>query len=158
MDRPTTPVTGQGPVIRILVVDDHPLVRTALRVAFDGVPGMTVVATAQDGVEALDTVGTAAPDVVVMDVSMPGLDGLEAARRILAGTPAVRIVVLTSIAAPAGRQQAAAAGARAYVGKEEPLDALVDAVRAAAGGRDLLQTDREPVDERSVSAHLPSPT
>lgn len=131
-------------MIRIVVVDDHSLVRTGLTAAFDGTAGMTVVGTAEDGLEAVGAVRTASPDVVVMDVSMPRLGGLEATRRILATAPAVRVVVLTAFVATDGRIQASAAGARAYLGKDEPLDALVAAIRAVAGGADLLAGDRGP--------------
>lgn len=133
-------------MIRIVVVDDHPLIRIGLTAAFDGTAGMAVVGTAGDGLEAVGTVRTAGPDVVVMDVSMPGLGGLEATRRIVAATPAVRVVVLTSYVATDGRVRASAAGARAYLGKDEPLDALLAAVRAVAGGADLLAGDRGPSD------------
>lgn len=125
-------------MIRIVVVDDHPLVRIGLTAAFDGAGGMAVVATAADGYEALDTVRAVRPDVVVMDVSMPGVDGLEATRQIRAVVPDVRVVVLTSFAAASGRIRASEVGANAYLGKEEPLDALLATVRAVAEGTDLL--------------------
>ena len=118
--------------IRVMVVDDHELVRFALRAALDDEDGIDVVAECSDGQEAVDVVGEVQPDVVVMDLSMPRLNGVEATRQILEREPAVRVLVLTS--APHGELAARAleAGAHTLLAKGLNLDPLIAAIRAVA--------------------------
>ena len=89
---------GTAPVIRILIADDHELVRSGLRTMLDTQDDLEVVGEAADGAAAIEEAFTLRPDVIVMDIRMPRLDGIEATRRILAqGTPAPKILVLTTL-------------------------------------------------------------
>lgn len=123
-----------------MIVDDHPVVRDGLRGIFDGVPDIEVVAEAGDGHEALAQARAARPDVVLMDLRMPGLDGVGAIERLSAGHPEIRVVVLTTYDTDADVSRALAAGVAGYLLKDAPREELQAAVRtAAAGGRVLAQ-------------------
>ncbi|TYB68662.1 response regulator transcription factor [Nonomuraea sp. PA05] len=123
-----------------MIVDDHPVVRDGLRGVFDGVPGIEVVAEAGDGHEALVLARAAEPDVVLMDLRMPGLDGVSAIERLAADHPGIRVVVLTTYDTDADVSRALAAGVAGYLLKDAPREELQAAVRtAAAGGRVLAQ-------------------
>ncbi|MEV0380975.1 response regulator transcription factor [Nonomuraea sp. NPDC050643] len=123
-----------------MIVDDHRVVRDGLRGIFDGVPGIEVVAEAGDGHEALARARTARPDVVLMDLRMPGLDGVGAIERLSAAHPEIRVVVLTTYDTDADVSRALAAGVAGYLLKDAPREELQAAVRtAAAGGRVLAQ-------------------
>jgi DNA-binding NarL/FixJ family response regulator len=126
------------PPIRLLIVDDHPVVRDGLRGIFDGDPEFDVVGEASDGGEALAAADLLRPDVILMDLRMPGVDGA-AAIRLLAerGNPA-RVLVLTTFDADSDVGPAIAAGATGYLLKDAPRDALVRAVRAAYRGESVL--------------------
>lgn len=123
------------PEIRILTADDHPLVREGLKAVLSAEPGLVVVAEAADGQEAVVQYRAARPDVVIMDLEMPGMSGLDAIRAIIAADPAARIVVLTTFDGDADIHHALAAGARGYLLKHMARTRLVDAVRAVADGR-----------------------
>ncbi|GAA3155204.1 response regulator transcription factor [Planomonospora alba] len=124
--------------LRLMIVDDHPVVRDGLRGMFDGVPDITVVAEAADGHQALALARAERPDVVLMDLRMPGLDGVGAIERLRADHPRVRVVVLTTYDADADVSRALAAGVAGYLLKDAPREELHQAVRtAAAGGRVL---------------------
>nr|BFE79044.1 hypothetical protein GCM10020093_016450 [Planobispora longispora] len=124
--------------LRLMIVDDHPVVRDGLRGMFEGVPDIVVVAEAADGHEALALTRAERPDVVLMDLRMPGLDGVGAIERLRADHPAVRVVVLTTYDTDADVSRALTAGAAGYLLKDAPRDELHQAVRtAAAGGRVL---------------------
>ncbi|GAA2899070.1 response regulator transcription factor [Nonomuraea rubra] len=126
--------------LRLMIVDDHPVVRDGLRGIFDGVPDIEVVAEAGDGHEALAQARAARPDVVLMDLRMPGLDGVGAIERLSAGHPEIRVVVLTTYDTDADVSRALAAGVAGYLLKDAPREELQAAVRtAAAGGRVLAQ-------------------
>jgi DNA-binding NarL/FixJ family response regulator len=125
-------------VIDVLLVDDHALLRAGLQTLIDAAGDMRVVGAASDGSEALDQAGRCAPHVVVMDLSMPGVDGVEATRRITAEHPEVQVLVLTSFADGERVTAALDAGAAGYLLKDtEPAD-LIAAIRAVAGGQSPL--------------------
>jgi DNA-binding NarL/FixJ family response regulator len=121
-------------VIRVLVVDDHGVVRAGLDQLLSATPGVEVVGRATDGLDAVDQVQALQPDVVLMDLSMPVLDGVEATRRIVAAGGPSRVVVLTSFSDQDRVLAAIDAGARGYVLKDAEPDELVRAIRAAAVG------------------------
>ena len=133
----------------VVVVDDHRLVRAGLRTIIDASDDLTVVGEAADGAEALGVVTRVEPDVVLMDLSMPGVDGVEAIRRLKAAGVPAPVVVLTSFAEADRVRAALQAGAVGYLLKDsEPQDVL-DAVRAASAGH-------APLDPRVTRALLPS--
>jgi DNA-binding NarL/FixJ family response regulator len=125
-------------MIRVLVVDDHPVVRGGLVGWLDAQQDLTVVGEAADGQEALALVAAAEPDVVLMDLRMPRMDGVTATERLAARHPAVRVLVLTTYDTDADIVRAVAAGATGYLLKDTPLPQLADAVRAAARGETVL--------------------
>ncbi|TMR24010.1 response regulator transcription factor [Nonomuraea zeae] len=123
-----------------MIVDDHPVVRDGLRGMFHGVADIEVVAEAGDGHEALARARAERPDVILMDLRMPGLDGVGAIERLRAEHPEIRVVVLTTYDTGADVSQALAAGVAGYLLKDAPREELQAAVRtAAAGGRVLAQ-------------------
>jgi DNA-binding NarL/FixJ family response regulator len=135
-------------VIRVLVVDDHPVVRQGLVGMLEAEPDVAVVGTAADGAQALAEVGRSRPDVVLMDLRLPGLDGVAATERIAADHPGTRVVVLTTYDSDADIVRAVAAGASGYLLKDVALETLADAIRAAARGETVLAP---PVAARLVS-------
>jgi DNA-binding NarL/FixJ family response regulator len=124
--------------IRVLIADDHPLVRQGLRSFLATVDGIDVVAEAVDGDEAVALVARESPDVVLMDLSMPNVDGIEATRAILAANAAVQIVVLTSLADRERILAALDAGAVGYLLKDSEPEELIGGVRSAARGESPL--------------------
>ncbi|SKC57510.1 response regulator [Krasilnikoviella flava] len=122
---------------RVVLVDDDPLVRSGLSLILGGAPDLDVVASAGDGLEALDVVARERPDVVLMDIRMPRLDGIEATRRLVAAS-AVRVIVLTTFDTDDMIVDALRAGAAGFLLKDTPPDRLVAAVRAAADGEPTL--------------------
>ncbi|HEY2704398.1 MAG TPA: response regulator transcription factor [Candidatus Dormibacteraeota bacterium] len=122
-------------MIRVVVVDDHWVVRQGLRLFLDQQDGIRVVGEAADGEEALVVVEALRPDVVLMDLLMPRLDGVETTRRIKQRFPRVEVVVLTTVVDGEAVVGAIGAGATGYLLKDSRGDALVTAVRAAAEGR-----------------------
>ena len=124
--------------IRLLVVDDHPVVRAGIVGLLAGEPDLEVVGEAADGAQACDLAAALRPDVVLMDLRMPVMDGTTATERILAATPTVRVVVLTTYETDADILPAVEAGATGYLLKDTPRDDLVAAVRAVAGGETVL--------------------
>ena len=125
-------------MIRLLIVDDHAVVREGLRLLFATVPGIEVVGMAADGAVAVEQVRALAPDVVLMDLGMPEVDGVEATRRIVAQYPDVKIVVLTSYTDEDRMIAALDAGALGYVLKHSESDVVVRAVQAAYVGESVL--------------------
>ena len=124
--------------IRLLVVDDHPVVRAGIVGLLAGEPDLEVVGEAGDGAQACDLAAALQPDVVLMDLRMPVMDGTTATERILAATPTIRVVVLTTYETDADILRAVEAGATGYLLKDTPRDDLVAAVRAVAGGETAL--------------------
>jgi DNA-binding NarL/FixJ family response regulator len=125
-------------VIRLLIVDDHPIVRDGLRGVFDGEPGLQVVGEAADGEQALARAAESHPDVVLMDLRMPTMGGVEAIRRLRAEQPSVRVLVLTTYDTESDVLPAIEAGATGYLLKDTPREDLIRAVRAAAAGQPVL--------------------
>jgi two-component system, NarL family, response regulator LiaR len=115
--------------IRLLIVDDHEVVREGLRAMLSQKPDMQVLGEARDGVEAVDKALTLHPDVILMDLAMPRMGGVEAIRAIKARQPDVRILVLTSFAEDAQVFPAIEAGALGYMLKDSTADTLVQAIR-----------------------------
>lgn len=125
----------------IMLVDDHAVVREGYRSVLQKQPGLRVVAEAADGAEAYRLFKAARPDVVVMDLAMPGIGGIEAIRRIRQWDRAARILVFTMHQNAGFAVQAIRAGARGYVTKTSPPEALVDAVMEVLAGRIALSPD-----------------
>ena len=126
--------------IRVLVVDDEELVRTGLRMILDAEPDLTVVGTAVDGVQAVTEARRLRPDVVLMDIRMPALDGLAATRQLLTGPDPVpcKVVILTTFDVDEHVYEALRAGASGFLLKDVPADQLAHAIRVAAAGDALL--------------------
>jgi DNA-binding NarL/FixJ family response regulator len=134
--------------IRILLVDDHPVVRAGLAMLLGAEPDLEVVGEAADGSEALARAAQLQPDVVLMDLRMPVLDGAAATERLLRDVPGARVLVLTTYDTDGDIIRAVAAGATGYLLKDTPRAQLADAVRAAARGETVLAP---PVAARLVS-------
>ncbi|WP_217616061.1 response regulator transcription factor [Cellulomonas sp. GbtcB1] len=135
--------------ITVLLADDHHLVRSGLAGLVDAADGMRVVGQAADGAAAVALAAELAPDVILMDLSMPGTDGVEATCQVLAARPATRVVVLTSFSDHDRVSAAVGAGAVGYLLKDCEPEELVAAVRSAARGY-------APLDPRVAGALLPS--
>jgi DNA-binding NarL/FixJ family response regulator len=127
-------MTNPSTTIRVVIADDHAIVRGGLEQLLSTADDIDLVGTAVDGEEAIAIVERERPDVVLMDLSMPVVDGVEATRRIVTALPDVRIVVLTSFGDDRHIADALQAGAIGYVLKQAGPDELLDAIRAAASG------------------------
>jgi DNA-binding NarL/FixJ family response regulator len=124
--------------VRVLIVDDHPVVRDGLRGMLQGQPDLEVVADVANGHQALAAVARHNPDVVLMDLRMPELDGVQATRRLRADHPSVRVLVLTTYDTDTDIVHAIEAGATGYLLKAAPREQVFEAVRAAARGETVL--------------------
>lgn len=124
--------------IRVLLVDDHPVVRSGLAGLLSAEPDVEVVGEAADGAAAVEAARTLVPDLVLMDLRMPVLDGAAATARIRAETPSVHVLVLTTYETDADILRAVEAGATGYLLKDTPREQLVAGVRAAARGESAL--------------------
>ena len=138
--------------IRILVVNSQPLDRLGLGTFFESQPGMSVVAQAATGEQGVKLSRTVAPDIVVMDLRLPGISGVAAMQAIRAQCPRTRFVVLTTYDGDDDIHRALGAGARAYLIKGMPLESLADAVRKVHAGLRVLP----PVVEESLAAWTPN--
>ena len=132
-----TAPAGPAP-IRVLVVDDQELVRSGFCVILDAADGITVVGEAANGAAAVSQAAAQQPDVVLMDIRMPGMDGLEAARLITGTAPAPKVVMLTTFDLDDYVYEALRAGASGFLLKDSPRHDLIAAIRAAAAGDALL--------------------
>jgi DNA-binding NarL/FixJ family response regulator len=130
-------------MIRVLIADDHGIVRSGLRMLIDRQADMQVVAEATDGVGALESAQAEHPDVAVLDVSMPRMTGLQAAREIRAHAPGTRVLLLSMHDDDDYFLQGLEAGASGYVLKRAADTDLIEALRAVAGGRTFLSTDAQ---------------
>ncbi|MFD3517152.1 response regulator [Streptomyces sp. NPDC058657] len=124
--------------VRVLLVDDQPLVRAGLRVLMTDTPDLVVVGEAGNGAEAVALVDRTRPDVVVMDIRMPGTDGIEATRQITAGHPQVRVLMLTTFDDDAYVHGSLRAGASGFVVKDMALEEILAAIRVVAAGDALI--------------------
>ena len=125
--------------VRVLIVDDQALVRTGFRMILEAEPDIEVVGEAGDGVQAIEEARRLEPDVVLMDVRMPELDGIEATRRLLAnGAGTTKVVMLTTFDMDEYVYDALRAGASGFLLKDVPPEQLIDGIRAVANGDALL--------------------
>ena len=138
--------TNSTKPIRVILADDHPIVRAGIRETLKALPGIEVVSEATDGREAVDLVKSARPDVVFMDISMPGLNGLEATERIIKAFPEVRVIILSRHDNEEYYWRALRVGASGYLLKKAVIAELREALRRVAGGEVYLS--------REISARL----
>ncbi len=131
-------VTTTTARVRVLIVDDDPLVRTALTMMLTGADGITVVGEAVDGATALDAVAAHRPDLVLMDIRMPRMDGLAATEALRRRAGAPEVIVLTTFAADEYVLRALRAGAGGFLLKDTPPVELVAAIKAVAAGDGIL--------------------
>jgi DNA-binding NarL/FixJ family response regulator len=124
--------------IRVLIVDDQALVRAGFRMILEAQPDIAVVGEAENGLKAIEAARSLRPDVVLMDIRMPGLDGIEATRRLTSMGLAAHVVILTTYDLDEYVFDALAAGATGFLLKHVPPEELVHGVRIAAGGESLL--------------------
>ena len=125
-------------MIRVIIADDQALVRGGLKMILEAQPDIHVVAEAADGVQAVDLATRLHPDVILMDIRMPRLDGIDATRRLVEVAPQTRIVILTTFGLDRYVFEGLQAGASGFVLKDSPPSELVHAVRVVAGGEVLL--------------------
>ncbi len=137
--------------IRVLVVDDQALVRAGFRMILEAEPELEVAGEAADGVEAIAAVQRLRPDVVLMDVRMPNLDGITATRRILEGGSATRVLMLTTFDLDEYVYEALRAGASGFLLKDVPPERLIAGIRAVAAGESLLAPS---VTRRLIEAYV----
>lgn len=143
------------PGIRIMIVDDHPVVRAGLVSMLSTQPGINVVGSASSGVEALALLEKIAPDVILMDLRMPGMTGLEAIRQINTRRDPPRIIVLTSFDTDEDIYQSVGAGAHGYVLKDAPQDRLLEAINVVhARGRYFPADIASRLTERMARSNL----
>lgn len=129
------------PPVRVLIVDDHPLVREGLRTMLHGVDDVALVGEASDGLEAIKAAADFKPDVVIIDVRMTGLDGIEATRRIKDQRPETAVLVLTVLEEPDYLLEAVRAGASGYLLKDCSRQQLLNAIRTLRAGGSLLDPE-----------------
>ena len=120
--------------IRLLLADDQPLMRTGFRMILEETDDIDIVGEAEDGTQAVRLAGELNPDVILMDVRMPGVDGIEATRQIVAADTAARVLILTTFDLDEYAFSALRAGASGFVLKDVPLDELARAIRSVASG------------------------
>ena len=124
--------------IRLLIADDHPLFRDGLRVLLESVPDMLVLGEATTGIEVMEEATSLQPDLILMDIKMPGINGIEATRRILQTSPHIRILILTMFEDDESVFAAIRAGARGYLLKGAVQEETLRAIRAVASGEAIF--------------------
>jgi DNA-binding NarL/FixJ family response regulator len=139
------------PLIRVLIADDQRVVRDGLIMLVGLIDGVEVVGSASDGIEAVERAESERPDVVLMDLRMPGMEGAEATRRIRATLPETQVLVLTTYADDQSLFPALQAGARGYLTKDASAEEIEQAIRALAAGRTHLDPA---IQQRLVAAVL----
>lgn len=146
-------------LIRVLIVDDHPIMRTGIASVLANQPGMDVVGEAADGGEALELASSLRPEIILMDLQMPGMDGIEAIRRIKHSDPKASILVLTTYPRQAQITRALEAGAKGCLIKSSLRTTLIDGIRAIHEGRpvlsremaEMVEEDFQPLSSREVA-------
>jgi len=146
--------SSEAPPVRILIVEDDPMMQLGLEQSLSNQPGMTVVGHADDGYLAVEAALNLKPDVIVMDIGLPRLDGIAATQQIKAALPLTRVVMLTSHTAENEVIAALSSGADAYCVKGTTVDRLLTAIAAAQEGASYL----DPQVARRVMDHLKAPT
>jgi two-component system, NarL family, response regulator len=141
-----------GTKIRVLVIDDHPITRIGIAAIIEATPDMTVVAQAGSGEEAVELYDKHLPDITLMDLRLPGMSGVEAIRTVMTRHRAARFVVLTTYEGDEDIHQALQAGARSYIIKGMPHEALVSALRRVHAGGQFLP----PPVSRALYARIPN--
>lgn len=134
----------------IVLADDHPVVRKGLRTLLESEPDFSIVGEADDGLETVQIVERLQPQVLILDVMMPSINGLEVARTVKKRSPKTCIVMLSMYADEAYVQEALRAGARAYILKETGIDELIRAIREAVAGHRYLSP---PLSERAIEIY-----
>ena len=129
---------GRIPTIRLLLVDDHPLVRDGLRARLEAVPGFEVVGEAGNAAEARERMAALQPSLVLMDVGMKDVNGIELTALLLEADPALQVLMLSMYDNPEYVHRAMQAGARGYVLKDSPASEIIAAIEAVAGGGTFL--------------------
>jgi DNA-binding NarL/FixJ family response regulator len=142
-------------VLRVLIVDDEELVRTGLRMILEAEEDIVVAGHAVNGADAVRRSHELAPDVVLMDIRMPGMDGLEATRKILTAQSGVKVVILTTFDLDEHVYEALRAGASGFLLKDAPAHQLVHAIRVAAAGDALLAPS---ITRRLIASFAPPPS
>ncbi|MCU1636916.1 MAG: chiR [Cryobacterium sp.] len=154
----TVDVEGRGEAIRIILVDDQDLVRAGFRMVLEAAPGIIVVAEASDGVSAIKQTKILRPDVILMDIRMPGMDGVSATRAIIADDPAARIIVLTTFDLDEYAFGALSAGASGFLLKDVTPRDLLTSIHAVAAGDAALSSRVSRRMLELFSHRLPKPT
>jgi NarL family two-component system response regulator LiaR len=144
-------------VIRVLIADDHGIVREGLRTYLATVDGIEVVGAAEDAAQAVDGVAELAPDVVLMDLQMPNVDGIEATARITEHHPDVKVIALTSFATDDKVFPAIRAGAAGYLLKEAEPSEIAEAIRKVSRGEPILHPSVAERLMQQVAASVPTP-
>ena len=126
-------------MIKILLVDDHPSVRIGLRMRFGLEPDLSIIGEAGDGLAAISMATTLNPNVILMDMEMPTMDGILATHKLQCAASQSAVVILTAHDTPEMRSQAKAAGAAAFMPKTAYVDKLIEVIRAVAVGTKILQ-------------------
>lgn len=128
-------------MIRVLVVEDQQALAGALQIAISAQPDMDCVGAVRTAGEAVALAAASRPDTVLMDIRLPGADGIEATRQVKAACPQVRVLILTADATPARLAAAAAAGASGFLAKDSPFPGVLAAIRAPVDGKMLVEED-----------------
>jgi len=131
-----------GAPIRVFVVDDHETVRLGLQLLFDEEPDIDLVGVAATGGEGLEAIERSLPDVALLDLRLPDMDGIELCREVRSRFPEVRCLIFTAYSNEEAQLQAIVSGASGYLSKSDEASELLDAVRAVAGGQSLLDAGR----------------
>lgn len=148
-------------MIRVLLADDHLLIREALVLLLETEEGIEVVADVGRGDEAVEQARALRPDVAVLDIDMPGMDGLAAAERLSREVPSCRLIIVTAHGRPGNLRRAMAAGVRGFLGKDAPGSRLAEVIRQVAGGAryidpqlaaDALAAEECPLTPRELDA------